>query len=64
MPDICMCKNPNCGLALHCHRFVAVPYLYQTYIILDQPVKTEEDCKYYWEEIDNETSIVELQKAD
>lgn len=64
MSDISMCKNPHCSLALHCHRYLAVPDLYQTYIILEQSVKTKEDCEHYWEEVDDETSIVELQTFD
>lgn len=64
MPDISMCKNYKCSLATHCYRYMAKPDPYQTYIILDNAVKTEEDCEHFWRMKEDETSVVELQTSD
>lgn len=64
MPDISMCKNPNCSLALHCHRFMATPDQWQPFLILYQTVKTEEDCEYFWRMKEDEISSMEIQKTD
>ena len=63
MPDISMCNNCKCAIATHCYRYMAKPDMWQSYIILDQPVKTEEDCEHYWR-IEDAISPVELQKTD
>ena len=64
MPDISMCINPNCSLSSHCYRFMATPDQWQSFLILDQTVKTEEDCEHFWRMKEDETSIVELQTSD
>lgn len=43
---------------------MATPDQWQSFLILDQTVKTEEDCEHFWRMKEDEISTMELQKAD
>lgn len=49
MVDISMCRNDKCLLKDTCYRYLAEPSGYQSYIIIDKNVETEDDCNSYWE---------------
>jgi hypothetical protein len=49
MPDIAMCKNPNCEIKNTCYRFLAKPDDMQSYVVIDAVVKNKADCELYWE---------------
>lgn len=51
MPDISMCANSSCQLALKCHRYMAKPDPHwQTYSQFAPKINDqgEQECDYFW----------------
>lgn len=48
MADIAMCRNHQCLLKFLCYRYLAEPSEYQSMLMIDKPVATEEDCNHFW----------------
>lgn len=60
MADISMCDNPNCEIADMCFRHKATPDEYQSYIMVEKTVDTDDDCDMFW----YVSSDTELKKLD
>lgn len=61
MADICMCNNPNCQIADMCFRHKATVSQYQSFMMIDKTVDTDQDCDNFWY-VSSEEQLKKLNK--